>query len=669
MSAKRTNAAREQTNAGPPPEWDAHGDDADRAEEQESIANRQPPCDLDAEAAVLSAVLVDETALPKIQDKLKPTHFFSEAHSRIYEACLQVNGPVDPIIVCSTLRATGRLAQVGGTAYVTELLNAAPAVANIEAYARAVIDCARERELLLMCQLATAQIYSRQRPIAKITDDLRQTIERVEVARDETWVEPIRFDAFEVPAFPVDTLPPWAASWCGEEAVAMQVPIDLPAMLALATISVCVAGKAAVEIQRGWQEPTNLYTAVALAPGEGKSPVFKKATGALSEWEREQRASWTPKIAAANEERHLLEERQKGARKRALKPTPEGANAREEARELAVKLTEVQVPALPRLTADDATPEAVGRLLAEQRGRLGIFSSEGGPLAILAGRYSEGRANLELFCKAHSGDPYTLDRVGRPSIHLDSPLLTVALTVQPTVIAGLASTPEMRGQGLLARFLYAIPTSMVGRREADPRPVGLATIAAYNRAIHRLLNLETTSNAAGELEAHVIALAPDARNALIGLKARLEPRLLPGADLNLISDWANKLPGTVARIACALHVAERSGERAAPIDLRTMERAIAIGDYAIPHALAAFSVMGSDASTELAKRAWSWLRNRPESAVTKRELHRGLHVKHAADLDAPIAVLVERGYIREMPPRRTGGRPSPVYEINPLSKR
>ncbi len=256
----------------------------------------------------------------------------------------------------------------------------------------------------------------------------------------DAWDEPIPFDAFEVPPFPIDALPPWAAQWCREEATAVQVPVDLPAMLCLATISLCIAKKAAVEVLPGWRVPTNLYTAVALAPGEGKSPVFIKATAAVREWEREQRSTWTPKIAAAKEERHLLEEQQKDARKRALKPTPAGANAREEARELAVKLTEVQVPALPRLTADDATPEAVGRLLAEQGGRLGIFSSEGGPFAILAGRYSEGRANLELFCKAHSGDPYALDRVGRPSIHLDSPALTIALTVQPTVIAGRVTT-------------------------------------------------------------------------------------------------------------------------------------------------------------------------------------------------------------------------------------
>jgi hypothetical protein len=398
--------------------------------------------------------------------------------------------------------------------------------------------------------------------------------------------------------------------------------------------------------------------------------VAVPTTAALRDWEREQRATWLPKIAAAKEERHLLEERQKDARKRALKPTPAGANARDEARELAVKLTAVEVPALPRLTADDATPEAVGRLLAEQGGRLGIFSSEGGPFAILAGRYSEGRANLELFCKAHSGDPYALDRVGRPSIHLESPSLTIALTVQPSVIAGLASTPEMRGQGLLARFLYAMPQSMVGRREADPRPARAATVAAYDAAVRRLLELEASSNAAGELQAHVVRLAPDARAALIAFKARLEPRLLPGSDLCLMADWVNKLPGTVARIACALHAADKPGDWRSTIDVHTMKRAIAIGDYAIPHALAAFSVMGSDPSTDLAKRAWTWLRTRADSTVTKRDLHRGLHVEHASDLDAPIAVLVERGYLRETPPRPTGGRPSsPSYDINPRAKR
>lgn len=79
----------------------------------------------------------------------------------------------------------------------------------------------------------------------------------------------------------------------------------------------------------------------------------------------------------------------------------------------ALAAEEITVPVLPRLVADDVTPEAVASLLAEQGGRLAVLSAEGGILATLAGRYS-GAPNLEVFLKGHAGDLLRVDRKGRP---------------------------------------------------------------------------------------------------------------------------------------------------------------------------------------------------------------------------------------------------------------
>ena len=495
---------------------------------------------------------------------------------------------------------------------------------------------------------------------------------------DDGWEDPIAFDSFEAPVFPIDVLPPWAKAWCVEMATALQVPIDLPAMLVLAVISLCIAKKIGVCIKPGWTEPTNIYTAITLGVGEGKSPAFTHATEPVYDWEEEKRAKLAPQIADAQEQRHLLDERRKRARQTAARSgnTPKGKSAEEEARGLAVELDGLDVPVLPRLVADDATPEAVGRLLAEQGGRLGIFSSEGGPFAILAGRYSEGRANLELFCKSYSGDPYTLDRMGRPSLHVRAPLLTIALTVQPSVIAGLAGTQEMRGQGLLARFLYAVPLSKVGLRDADPPSMAAATAAAYVAAIRTLLDLEAETNDDDEIEPRTIPLADDARDELIAFKRRLEPRLGETGDLRAIADWGNKLTGTTARLACVLHVAEHIGadpfDPFVTIQRMTVLRAIAIADYAIEHARAAFGVMGADPTTELAKHVLAWVLRQGDDEVSQRDIHRGVHsqVRRAADLEKPIAILVERGYLRPLDATPTGGRPkSPTYAVNPRAKR
>jgi replicative DNA helicase len=130
-------------------------------ENPQPIEGRVPPHDLDAEAAVLSAVMLDPAALDRVTD-LKPEHFYSEAHRRIFEACLelrQVGHPVDVVQVASWLKDRQRLAQVGGMGYLGEILDSAPVVANVGAYARIIHEKFRVRQLILSCQKVVAQGY------------------------------------------------------------------------------------------------------------------------------------------------------------------------------------------------------------------------------------------------------------------------------------------------------------------------------------------------------------------------------------------------------------------------------------------------------------------------------------------------------------------------------
>jgi replicative DNA helicase len=125
------------------------------------IEGRVPPHDLDAEAAVLSAVMLDPSALDKIVD-LKADHFYSEAHRRIYEAALELRqggSPVDVVQIASWLKDRQRLAQVGGMPYLGQILDSAPVIANVAAYGRTIIEKYRIRQLILACQKVTAQGY------------------------------------------------------------------------------------------------------------------------------------------------------------------------------------------------------------------------------------------------------------------------------------------------------------------------------------------------------------------------------------------------------------------------------------------------------------------------------------------------------------------------------
>ena len=156
------------------------------------IEGRVPPHDLDAEAAVLSAVMLDPSALDKILEFLKPDHFYSEAHRRIFEACVElrsVGQPVDVVQVGTWLKNRDRIAQIGGMAYLSEILNAAPAVSNVAAYGRTISEKFRVRQLIATCQRVAAEGYLDYGEAQAFIDGAEQSIYQLARTPESSSVE------------------------------------------------------------------------------------------------------------------------------------------------------------------------------------------------------------------------------------------------------------------------------------------------------------------------------------------------------------------------------------------------------------------------------------------------------------------------------------------------
>ena len=141
---------------------------------------RVPPHDLDAEAAVLSAVLLDADAFDRVQETLAPEHFYADANRRVYEAVLDLKSsigqPVDIVSVATWLRDRNRLAQVGGTPYLAQLADATPAVAHVENHARIIKEKWRTRQLIATCQHVAAQGYAGVENVQEFIDAAEQAV-------------------------------------------------------------------------------------------------------------------------------------------------------------------------------------------------------------------------------------------------------------------------------------------------------------------------------------------------------------------------------------------------------------------------------------------------------------------------------------------------------------
>lgn len=493
---------------------------------------------------------------------------------------------------------------------------------------------------------------------------------------NEPWGTPVPFLQPEPESFPTEALPSWIRRWVVAEAEAIQVPVDLPALLALAVCALALMRKLEVTVHPGWDEPLNVYVVVALPPGEGKSPVFRHAMAAIRKFEQEERQRAARDCADAEKRADKASERVKLLKKATARLNTDGEkkDAEEELARAIAELDAIERPVIPRLTADDITAEALASLLMEQKGRIGIFSAEGGPFELMAGRYSDGRSNFEVYLKAYSGDFLSVDRISRAGGIVRYPALTMALTVQPAVIAGLMAKEGFRGKGLLARFWYALPKSRVGNRKANPPFVPAHVRSEYEARVVDLMRFPSSFDPVGEFAPRQIRIAADALDVLYAFKAELEPRLGPEGDLHSLADWANKLTGSVVRLAGLLHIAEcwspDNDSQSPSISRDVMERAIVIGRYLLAHAIAAFDAMGADERTETSKYVLAAICRRGEPTLRKREVFRMVqrYVKSVEDLDPILETLVNRGFLREVPAeRRTSpGRPrNPSYDVNP----
>ncbi len=114
------------------------------------LPSRVPPQALEAEAAVLAAMMLDRNASATVVQILHPDDFYRPAHERICEAIYRLferNEAVDVITLTEELRRAGELEKVGGSVYLAELLEASASAANVEYYARIVAERSTLRRL------------------------------------------------------------------------------------------------------------------------------------------------------------------------------------------------------------------------------------------------------------------------------------------------------------------------------------------------------------------------------------------------------------------------------------------------------------------------------------------------------------------------------------------
>ena len=465
--------------------------------------------------------------------------------------------------------------------------------------------------------------------------------------------------------FPVDALPDKIRPYIQATAESLQVSVDMVATFVIAIISLCVQGKYRIQVKPDWEEPVNLYAVVVMRPSERKSPTLKMVSAPVFEYMEEENERRQPEISENETKKKILTGQitnisRKIAGSYKKKDSEYTMSDLLECQEELRKLEEEGLKEL-KLIVDDVTPEALVSTMKENDDRIGIVSAEGGIFGTMAGRYND-HTNIDIFLKGYSGEYYSTARIGRQGNTLKHPLITIVLAVQPQVICDIMDNKEFSGRGLLARFLYSIPNSLVGSKKYRTEPVNKALKEEYNNLIKDLLKTN-------EMDFdRPIRLSEEADLQSEIYNQQIERRLTD--DLEQIEEWAGKL------IAAIFHIVKYGWDAVnVPLEAETLAGAIKVGQYYLEHSKAAFDMMGlsdpqdvKDAKYIISRIEQNDKTDKTDRTIPKREVLRLCQrFSTAEEIEPGLQVLVERGYIAIQRGKsgKRGGRPSEQIYINP----
>ncbi len=165
------------------------------------MLDRVPPQNLEAEQAVLGAILLDGEALITAMERIQTEDFYRTAHQYIYQSITEIaeaNEPVDLITLTAKLQDKRQLEEIGGVTYLSELANAVPTAANVDYYAQIVEEKSMLRRLIRTATQIVSNGYASGDDISSLLSEAEQRILEISQRRSSTGFVLIREVLMEV---------------------------------------------------------------------------------------------------------------------------------------------------------------------------------------------------------------------------------------------------------------------------------------------------------------------------------------------------------------------------------------------------------------------------------------------------------------------------------------
>lgn len=162
--------------------------------EVDPLLKNVPPHSVDAERAILGALLIDPSAIDDVAVLVHPEHFYKPSHTVIYSTILDLwraDKPVDVVLLNEEMATRNVLEQVGGTAALAELTEAVPTSANAPYYAKIVRDHAARRDLIRVTAEVQKDAFDTSAPTEELLDRTEKRLFEVTQQRIRSEAVPV----------------------------------------------------------------------------------------------------------------------------------------------------------------------------------------------------------------------------------------------------------------------------------------------------------------------------------------------------------------------------------------------------------------------------------------------------------------------------------------------
>ena len=157
--------------------------------------DKLPPQSIEAEQSVLGSLLLNKKAIIKVADILRPEDFYRDTHRHIYETMIELfekNEAIDILTVSSRLETKELLKEIGGSTYLTNLVNSVPTASNVVYYAKIVQRKKLLRDLIDAAYDITQLSFEESQDIENILDQAEKNIFSVSQKSLKQYFTPIK---------------------------------------------------------------------------------------------------------------------------------------------------------------------------------------------------------------------------------------------------------------------------------------------------------------------------------------------------------------------------------------------------------------------------------------------------------------------------------------------